>query len=606
MKKFITIILNIIFAITTLCIFLLISYYFKNENIADIYTAPNFEKSDRFSYITNSRLKDIFLYIQNPNDESLKLKTDNKMSNLHYIVTFTTNTNVNKYTNTTKEIDDLLKSDAFLYISNKDSIVSSNINKVTNATLVELKQINPYYNSIFSLYAAIDTNYPINDEYKESAITYYEKKSLAINLIFAFAISTILFIFTSLLSLFMFLNSTKKLDESNTIIDKIPTEIYILILALFFSFCIIYIKEFPLHIYYPPEILTKIKLYIYICIIYIYLILFLYIISIKYEHDSATPVIIRMISRRVPNTTSFKSTKLMFFVIIFPIIAIYFISINLIYKYLINKDILFLYIGIGILAAIIWLSIYLIYLFSKVDTAFKDQKRANDMKSALISNVTHDIKTPLTSILNYTELMSIEVSKHANQENENLKRYSDIIINKSSRLNDLINDLIFDSKASSGNIPLIIEKINLNEFISQVIVEFEDKLLEYGIKVIKESDEEQIYINADSTQLYRVFQNLFTNIYKYALENSRVYITLKTTISKVDITIKNIEKESPEVATDTLMERFVRGNKSRNTEGFGLGLSISESLINAMQGEIKIKSVQDEFIVNIKFIKYDE
>lgn len=606
MKKFVTVVFNIIFTITTIVIFLFISYYFKDEKIADIYNSPNFEKSDRFSYITNTKLRDIFLYIQNPNDSNLKFKTDGKTSNLHYIVTFSNNITVNKYSNTIKEIDDLLESEAFIYISNKDSIVSSNINKVTNATLVDLNNVNPYPSSIYSLYAAVDTNYPINDEYKQSAIAYYEKKVLATNLMFALAISSILFIFTMLLSLFLFLNSTKKLDENHSIIDVIPTEIYALTLITLFSFCFMYIKTYPFSIYFASDEIKTIKPYIYISLIYIFIIFFLYILSVKYEHDSATPITIRMISRRVSTTSSYRTIRFMFFLIILPIIVIIIISIYLIYQYVINKNLLFLYIGGILLISVFWFAIYLVYLFTKVDTAFKDQKRANDMKAALISNVTHDIKTPLTSILNYTELMAIEVAKQNNEENDILKKYSDVIINKSSRLNDLINDLIFDSKASSGNIPMIMEKINLNEFVSQVIVEFEDKLLENGIKVIKETDDEQIYINADSKQLYRVFQNLFTNIFKYALENSRVYITIKTTNNKVDIMVKNIEKEAPEVAADTLVERFVRGNKSRSTEGFGLGLSISENLVNAMQGEFSVKSIQDEFIVNIKFIRYDE
>ena len=228
------------------------------------------------------------------------------------------------------------------------------------------------------------------------------------------------------------------------------------------------------------------------------------------------------------------------------------------------------------------------------------------MRTSLIANVSHDIRTPLTTILNYTNLISEEISNPSKQMIKRLEDYSEAIVNKSHRLNDLISDLIFDSKVTSGNVELDMVKLDLNAFITQVITEFEGKLKEVGLKTVYNNTATHVCILADSSQLYRVFQNLFSNIYKYALEKSRVYIDLESVKSKIIVTIKNIQKEKLEVNPDTLKDRFVRGSKSRTTEGFGLGLSISENLINSMNGKLEITSNRDLFVTKLQFVAYEE
>lgn len=200
--------------------------------------------------------------------------------------------------------------------------------------------------------------------------------------------------------------------------------------------------------------------------------------------------------------------------------------------------------------------------FSK---AINQSLKSERMKTELITNVSHDIKTPLTSIINYVDLL-----KEEQINNEKAKEYIGILDGKSQRLKKLIEDLVEASKASSGNIKLNIEKIDLVELLNQTIGEFEDKFNKKGLKVELNKSENNIYINADNRYMYRVIENLFSNISKYALENSRVYINILRKDNHSIIEIKNISKNKLNISAEELMQRFVRGDKSRTTEGSGL------------------------------------
>ena len=228
--------------------------------------------------------------------------------------------------------------------------------------------------------------------------------------------------------------------------------------------------------------------------------------------------------------------------------------------------------------------------------AISEQLKSERMKTELITNVSHDIKTPLTSIINYVDLLEKE-----NIDNENIKKYLEIIDNKSQKLKKLTEDLVEASKASSGNIKLNIERINLDELIKQEIGEFEDKFNKIGLTTILDIKDKNIYINADGRYIARVLDNIFSNISKYALENSRVYIDVNRQNDEIVVIFKNISKEKLNISEEELMQRFVRGDESRNTEGSGLGLSISESLTKLQGGEFKINIDGDLFKVILVF-----
>ena len=222
--------------------------------------------------------------------------------------------------------------------------------------------------------------------------------------------------------------------------------------------------------------------------------------------------------------------------------------------------------------------------------------KSERLKTELITNVSHDIKTPLTSIINYVDLL-----KKENIENEKAKEYIEVLDNKSQRLKKLTEDLVEASKASSGNVKLSIEKINVVELLKQSIGEFEDKFKNKELEIISEYAEDEIYIHADNRYMYRIIENLFGNISKYAQEKSRVYIEVKRIEKRVKIDIKNMSKERLNISSEELMQRFVRGDKSRATEGSGLGLSISKSLTELQKGNFEIKIDGDLFKVELEF-----
>ena len=230
-----------------------------------------------------------------------------------------------------------------------------------------------------------------------------------------------------------------------------------------------------------------------------------------------------------------------------------------------------------------------------VKTSMKDEQ----MKTDLITNVSHDIKTPLTSIINYVDLL-----KRLKIAEEPAKGYIDILDNKAQRLKQLTDDLVEASKISSGNIVLNREKLNLTELINQGIGEFSEKLEERGLQIVFENDDIPAYIYADSRRMWRVVENLLNNICKYAMESTRVYIDMEVENKRIRASIKNISKQQMNISPEELTERFIRGDSARSTEGSGLGLSIAQSLTRVQGGEFQIYLDGDLFKVILDFPEY--
>lgn len=243
------------------------------------------------------------------------------------------------------------------------------------------------------------------------------------------------------------------------------------------------------------------------------------------------------------------------------------------------------------------LAIYINDIAGGFSNAIKESLKSERLKTELITNVSHDIKTPLTSIINYVDLL-----KQENIQNEKAKEYIEVLDNKSQRLKKLIEDLVEASKASSGKIKINKEVLNVKELLNQVTGEFEDKFNSRCLNIISKLPEETVYIKADSRYLYRVLENTYSNVAKYAEENTRVYIDcILEEKNTVAIYVKNISKDELNISADELMQRFVRGDKSRNTEGSGLGLSIAKSLTELQDGTFNIYLDGDLFKVAIKF-----
>ncbi len=229
------------------------------------------------------------------------------------------------------------------------------------------------------------------------------------------------------------------------------------------------------------------------------------------------------------------------------------------------------------------MAIYVNDIAGGFSNAIEESLKSERLKTELITNVSHDIKTPLTSIINYVDLL-----KKEDIQNEKVQEYIKILDQKSQRLKKLTEDLVEASKVSSGNVKLNIEEINLKELINQSVGEFKDKFEEKNLKIETNIPNEAVKIKADNRYMYRVIENLFSNITKYAQENSRVYIDMKNEKNHIEISIKNISKDKLNISSDELMQRFVRGDKSRYTEGSGLGLSIAKSLVELQRGKFEI------------------
>lgn len=238
--------------------------------------------------------------------------------------------------------------------------------------------------------------------------------------------------------------------------------------------------------------------------------------------------------------------------------------------------------------------------------ALEKSLKSERLKTELITNVSHDLKTPLTSIINYIDLLKNEDLSSPNAS-EKAKEYIEIIDSQSIRLKKLIDDLLEVSKASTGNTKVNLESIDITEFISQINGEFFERLENAGLTIIVNNCEENLLITADGSLLWRIFNNLISNVCKYSLAGTRVYLSAFTSPKdhqKVEIIVRNISSAPLNISAQELTERFVRGDSSRNTEGSGLGLSIAKSLTEAQNGSFDISIDGDLFKVILVFQKY--
>ncbi len=242
------------------------------------------------------------------------------------------------------------------------------------------------------------------------------------------------------------------------------------------------------------------------------------------------------------------------------------------------------------------MAIYIDDIAGGLSNAIEQSLKSERLKTELITNVSHDIKTPLTSIINYVDLL-----KKEKMPNEKATEYLMILDNKSQRLKKLTEDLVEASKASSGNIKLNKEKLNVKELVQQVSGEFEDRFKERNLEEITTFPEQDVYIKADGRYMCRILENVYSNVAKYAMENTRVYLDVVKNQHTVIIQMKNISKQELNISADELMQRFVRGETSRNTEGSGLGLSIASSLTELQGGKFHIYLDGDLFKVTIGF-----
>lgn len=228
--------------------------------------------------------------------------------------------------------------------------------------------------------------------------------------------------------------------------------------------------------------------------------------------------------------------------------------------------------------------------------AVNDRMKSERMKTELITNVSHDIKTPLTSIINYTDLIVKEQS-----ENEKINEYAEVLARQSARLKKLIEDLVEASKASTGNLEVSLAPMEVGVMVTQAAGEYAERLALRNLTLITKQPEDAVRIMADGRHLWRVMDNLMNNVCKYAQPGTRVYLSVEQKRNQVLITLKNTSEYALDTEAEELMERFVRGDASRSTEGNGLGLSIAQSLTELQRGKMQLTVDGDLFKVVLVF-----
>ena len=231
-----------------------------------------------------------------------------------------------------------------------------------------------------------------------------------------------------------------------------------------------------------------------------------------------------------------------------------------------------------------------------ISQAVDQRIRSERFRAELITNVSHDLKTPLTSIINYVDLL-----KKQPIDDPQVQSYIEVLTRKSQRLKKLTEDLVEASKASTGTLPVHLERLGMVQLVQQALGEFEEKFIQSQLTVVTLYPEEEVWIMADGHHLWRVIDNLLSNCNKYALEGTRVYLEITRQDGTAVFSVKNISRQPLNIPPEQLMERFVRGDTSRTTDGSGLGLSIARSLTELQHGQFELSIDGDLFKATVTF-----
>lgn len=554
------------------------------------------------------------------------------------------------FTNLTENYstDDLKAMGKYVYVSGDSVIMESNLSSTPENITTPLADYNPYHSSDYSMTVAVDTSYPTEDAYSHAALHYQTMRSM---FIYGMIISSIGFLGGLFTLYYLILASGRKKDNSTSVtlhnFDLIPTELWILLTALITSFSLFLSEKFLyqlLHLflernywYYGEKLLQSAV--IYACsTVGLFSLLRRYkartlwtgslvkqlaeSLSLYMVHKSFTvQIAISYGFYLLVDTGLACSIVYLYYHLTIPaaktgatILAVVWLVINLyvfhrLYKKALQDDIIIQGLGKitgGDTSFQIDTRIFsgkekeladnINNVSSGMDSALQEKVRSERLKADLITNVSHDIKTPLTSIINYVDLI-----KRENIQDPKIQGYLEVLDQKSQRLKTLTEDLVEASKASSGNVKLELADIDLVELVQQTNGEFEEKFSLRHLELITHTPSEVLLVQADGRRLWRVLENLYNNAFKYSMPNSRVYVDITKGNNSVSFMIRNISESPLNIKSEELTERFVRGDVSRTTEGSGLGLSIAKSLTELQNGIFQLSIDGDLFKAQITF-----
>lgn len=547
---------------------------------------------------------------------------------------------------TNQELRELGK---YLYVSGESIVLESNLSSIPRNITPLLEYSNPYNNNVYEMIVAVDKNYTYSDTYARKHHEYQQTRFyFALGFILLF-IGGILFFITLY---YLVLTSAHKLEKTSELylhkFDYMPFESCIAMFFIFTLFALFIAEKVGYNILYliiPDFYMDFSSIALYYIIIYGGILSCIFSLLRRYKADilwsgSLTKKITDNLVMYFENRTFTIKVGSIFFLQLllnvifiassvfllphismsiitksaFCTIIILWFSFNAfafhhIYQSAMQKDKLFdaiSHISEGDIAYKINTSDFtgrervmaenLNNIGHGLETAIQENVKSERLKTDLITNVSHDIKTPLTSIINYVDLI-----KRENITNEKVLGYLDVLEQKSYRLKTLTEDLVEASKASSGNMKLEISNIDFIELTQQTTGEFKEKFAIRHLEIVTKLPDEPVIIEADGRHLWRVLENLYNNAFKYSMPHSRVYIEISISENYAIFTIKNISENSLNFNAEDLTERFVRGDVSRATEGSGLGLSIAKSLTELQHGIFEIFIDGDLFKVQLKF-----
>lgn len=596
---------------------------------------------DQLSYEVLSHLGNYYSFyyrfIQNPTNFKFEIRYENKDSDFEL------------YSNVRgKSIEDFKSMGKYLYVTGDALYMDTNLDVVPKTVSSQLENLNPYNNSNYYMAVAVDTSYPFEDHYSLASVNYEQMRLMFIIGMVSLAIGLLGCAATLY---FLFCLAGHQESENDVIslspIDRFPAEGCILLflaLALFSLFLAHSLLNKLIHLFlsedlwFYGELALRVLLY--------YAIGLAAAFSLIRRFKAGTLWSGSMMRQALINISLyFKdhrfTTRLM---VCYSLFLAYNISLILAFAFLfftydawISRAlmgvvaVLYFYVSFWVFHQMYknaWqtdqinqalksishgntaykidtvkfhgkekeLAEHINHIGLGLETALQEKVQSERLKADLITNVSHDIKTPLTSIINYVDLL-----KREHIEDPKIQGYLEVLEQKSHRLKTLTEDLVEASKASSGNLKLEVASIDFVELIWQTNGEFEEKFSMRHLELVSNLPSEPLLIEADGRHLWRVLENLYNNTFKYAMEHSRVYVDIEQEGEQVVFTIKNISQKPLNIRPGELTERFVRGDVSRTTEGSGLGLSIAKSLTELQGGTLDLFIDGDLFKARVAF-----
>ncbi len=601
----------------------------------------SFQSIDQLSYEVLSHLGNYYRFyyrfIQNPGNLKFEIQYQN------------TDKDYKLYTNFPgKTVDEFKSLGKYLYVTGEALYVDSNLTSVPKNVSPELEKMNPYNNGNYHMSVAVNTSYPYKDAYFQAAESFDQMRLFFIVGMICLALG----ILGCAATLYMMVLLTGAPEEQSTSplmkrMDRLPAEIS---LVLYLAACGIALLVSQLilfkiiHLFLSTEVWYYGELVLKVLILYVTGVSAVLSLLKQYKsgvlwknsllnkglrtlllyfkhHRFTTRIMITYSLFLIFNVVMIMAFSFLLFTyndlesrILMGAVAVLFILLDLwvfhqMYKNAWQTDQInqaLLNISNGNTTYKIDTRLFygkerelaenINHISTGLETALQEKVRSERLKADLITNVSHDIKTPLTSIINYVDLI-----KREKIQDPRIQGYLEVLEQKSQRLKTLTEDLVEASKASSGNLKLDMTSIDFVELIYQTNGEFEEKFALRHLELVSTLPDDAMLIEADGRYLWRVLENLYNNAFKYAMEHSRVYVDITKEEDKILFTIKNISENPLNIRADELTERFVRGDVARTTEGSGLGISIAKSLTELQGGQFQLYIDGDLFKATVAF-----